>query len=92
MSAIGASMGFFFTGASAFRKLKEDRDGGIFLKTMAALGVAFSVVFMVLQLIPIPGLSGVHFCKESYLMLVIWVALGLLFYFTKSRSFRHSAG
>ena len=92
MSAIGASMGFFFTGASAFRKLKEEKDGGVFLKTMAAMGVAFSVVFMILQLIPIPGLDGVHFCKESYLMLVIWVALGVLFYFTKSGSFRHSAG
>ncbi len=80
MSAIGASMGFFFTSASAFRKLKADRDGGMLLKVMAVVGVAFSVTFMILQLIPIPGLSGVHFGKESYLMLVIWVVLGILFY------------
>ena len=80
MSAIGASMGFFFTSASAFRKLKQDRDGGRLLKSMAALGVGFSLMFMILQLIPIPGLAGVHFGKESYLMLVIWVVLGLAFY------------
>ena len=86
MSAIGASMGFLFTCASSFRKLKEDQDGGVFLKTMAALGVGFSVVFMILQLIPIPGLSGVHFGKESYLMLVVWVVLGLMFYFCKKES------
>lgn len=88
MSAIGASMGFFFTSASAFRKLKQDRDGGAFLKAMAAMGVGFSLVFMILQLIPIPGLSGVHFGKESYLMLVVWVVLGLLFYSRKRDSFK----
>lgn len=80
MSAIGASMGFFFTSASAFRKLSEDKDGGLFLKAMTAIGVVFSVGFMILQLIPIPGLNGVHFGKESYWMLVIWVVLGVLFY------------
>ena len=36
----------------------------------------FSVTFMILQLIPIPGLVGVHFGKESYLMLLVWIAIG----------------
>lgn len=80
MSAIGASMGFFFTSASALRKMNEHKDAGLFLKLMAASGVVFSAVFMVLQLIPIPGLQGVHFCKESYLMLVVWVVLGVFFH------------
>lgn len=79
MSAIGASMGFFFTSAAAFRKMKMDKDGNFFLKTMAVAGIGFSVVFMVLQLIPIPGLTGVHFGKESYLMLVIWIVIGIIF-------------
>lgn len=79
MSAIGASMGFFFTSASAFKRMHLDGDGSPFLKMMAATGVAFSVGFMILQLIPIPGLAGVHFGKESYWMLVIWVALGYVF-------------
>ncbi|MBP3368849.1 MAG: hypothetical protein J6L71_05395 [Clostridia bacterium] len=38
---------------------------------------------MVLQLIPIPRLSGVHFGKESYFMLAVWIVIGIVFYFTK---------
>ena len=54
---------------------------------MAWIGVVFSLTFMVLQLIPIPGLSGVHFGKESYIMLVIWVLIGLAFYFKQRKWF-----
>jgi hypothetical protein len=43
---------------------------------------------MILQLIPIPGLSGVHFGKESYIMLVVWVLLGLIFYLKQRKEFR----
>lgn len=80
MSAIGASIGYFFTSAATLRTMKTDGDGSSTLKAMAVLGVAFSVTFMVLQLIPIPGLSGVHFGKESYIMLIIWIAIGAVFY------------
>ena len=86
MSAIGASIGYFFTAASTLITARRDRDGTGFLKAMATTGVAFSVIFMILQLIPIPGLSGVHFGKESYIMLVIWITIGLIFY-TKQRKF-----
>ena len=85
MSAIGASMGFFFTSASAFKRMRLDKDGGVFFKVMAILGMIFSVAFMILQLIPIPGLNGVHFGKESYIMLLVWVALGIVFYLTKKK-------
>ena len=88
MSAIGASMGFFFTSASALRKMKTDNDGNKLFKVMTTLGVIFSVLFMVLQLIPIPGLNGVHFGKESYFMLVVWVAIGLIFYVVQRKSIR----
>lgn len=39
-----------------------------------------------LMLVPIHGLSDVHFCRESYIMLVIWIVIGLVFY-TKQRKF-----
>ena len=42
---------------------------------------------MILQLIPIPGLSGVHFGKESYIMLVIWIVLGVVFYLFRGKKF-----
>lgn len=87
MSAIGASIGYFFTAASTLVMMKRDGDGSSFLKAMAITGVAFSLIFMILQLIPIPGLSGVHFGRESYLMLVIWIAIGLCFYARQRKTF-----
>ena len=85
MSAIGASIGFFFTSASAFKRMRSDKDGNNFFKVMAVLGMIFSVIFMILQLIPIPGLSGVHFGKESYFMLLVWIVIGVVFYIFRSR-------
>lgn len=87
MCAIGASIGYFFTCASTLVTAKRDGDGSGFLKAMAGVGVAFSVAFMVLQLIPIPGISGVHFGKESYILLIVWVVLGLVFYFKERKFF-----
>lgn len=85
MSAIGASIGYFFTCACALITMRRDKDGTAFLKTVAVIGVIFSTVFMILQLIPIPGLSGVHFCRESYILLLVWIALGCIFYCTQRR-------
>lgn len=87
MSAIGASIGYFFTSAATLVTMKRDGDGNKLLKTMAVVGVIFSVAFMVLQLIPIPGLSGVHFGKESYIMLVIWIVIGAVFYLKERGKF-----
>ena len=80
MSAIGASIGFFFTCASSLKSMKQDKDGSSGLKTLSITGMIFSLMFMVLQLIPIPGLNGVHFGKESYFMLIVWIILGFAFY------------
>lgn len=91
MSAIGASIGYFFTSAATLVTLKRDRDGSAFLKVMAVVGIVFSAAFMVLQLIPIPGLSGVHFGKESYIMLIIWCAIGAAFYLKQRKHFSRSA-
>lgn len=90
MSAIGASIGYFFTCASALVTAKRDGDGSPFLKLMAACGALFGIVFMILQLVPIPGLSGVHFGWHSYLMLAVWVAVGLVFYFKQRKHFECS--
>lgn len=87
MSAIGASIGFGFTCLSTLVTLKRDGDGSLFIKTMAIIGALFSAVFMFLQLVPVPGLSGVHFGKESYMMLVIWIVLGVAFYLFKGKQF-----
>lgn len=87
MSAIGASIGYFFTSAATLVVLRRDKDGTAWLKLMAVVGVAFSLAFMVLQLIPISGLSGVHFGTESYMMLVVWILIGLGFYIKQNKNF-----
>ena len=92
MSAIGASIGYLFTSASTLISARRDGDGTPFLKTMAVVGIVVSAAFIVLQLIPIPGLNGVHFGKESYIMLVIWVAIGLVFYARQQRFFTEENG
>lgn len=87
MSAIGASIGYFFTSAATLATSNRDGDGTKFLRVMATIGVVFSVIFMILQLIPIPGLNGVHFGKENYIMLIVWIAIGLVFYAMQSKFF-----
>ena len=87
MSAIGASIGYFFTSAATLVTLRREKDGTTFLKIMSALGVIFSIIFMILQLIPIPGLNGVHFGKESYIMLIIWIVIGAVFYMMQRKFF-----
>ena len=86
MSAIGASIGFLFTSLSTCVTLKKDKDGGKPLFVFAILGAVFSGAFIVLQLIHIPGLEGVHFCWHSYVMLGIWVVLGIAFYLKQRKS------
>lgn len=88
MSAIGASIGYFFTSAATLVTLRRDKDGTGFLKVMAIIGVIFSITFMILQLIPIPGLNGVHFGNESYIMLVVWIVIGLIFYAKQQKFFK----
>lgn len=87
MSAIGASVGYLFTCAATLVTIKKELDGGKGLKSLAIIGVAFSISFIVLQLVPIPGLSGVHFGKESYIMLLVWLVLGTVFYLKQRKQF-----
>lgn len=87
MSAIGASIGFFFTCASTLVILNKQNDAMFPLKIMATLGGMFSLIFIILQLVPIEGLSGVHFCKQSYIMLLIWILIGIVFFIRQRKYF-----
>ena len=87
MSAIGASIGFGFTCLSTLVTIKRYGERAIFVRIMAVIGAIFSLAFIVLQLIPIPGLEGVHFVDESYIMLVIWIVLGVAFYLLRGKRF-----
>lgn len=89
MSAIGASIGYLCTCASTLVMMRREGDGSIFLKIMATGGVVISGVFMILQLVPIAGLEGVHFVKQSYALLVVWIIIGVIFYALQRRFFSH---
>ena len=88
MSAIGASIGYFFTCASSVVTMRRSGDGTIFLRCAAWFGMLVSGLFMILQLVPIPGLSGVHFCIESYILLLVWIAIGIVFYIKQKKFFQ----
>jgi len=87
MSSIGASIGFFFTCAATLVTMKRDNDNKTFLKVLAWIGAFFSISFVVLQIIPMPSLQGVHFCPQSYVMLLVWVSFGTLFFFLQKKNF-----
>ena len=87
MSAIGASIGFFFTCASTIVTMNRDGDGRFRYKCLAALGCLVSLCFIELQLVPIEGLKGVHFCWQSYLMFGIWSFIGFVFFIKQRKNF-----
>ncbi|MBO4693767.1 MAG: APC family permease [Clostridia bacterium] len=87
MSSIGASIGYFFTCASTLKTLRKTGEHKPGVRIIATLGMIFAAIFMLLQLVPIPGLNGVHFCKESYIMLIVWIAIGFAFYLFQRRKF-----
>ena len=37
---------------------------------------------------PIPGLEFVHFGKESYIMLGVWIVLGIVFYLKQRKTIK----
>ena len=87
MSAIGASIGFLATSLSALVTMNRFKDGSKSLKAFAILGATFSLIFVILQLVPIPGLVGVNFCMESYMLLVVWILIGMVFFFQRRKYF-----
>lgn len=80
MSSIGASIGYFFTCFAAAYEIRKYKDAPKWLEVLCWIGVGFSVAFMILQLVPIPGLEGVHFEWQSYVMLGVWILLGVAFF------------
>lgn len=89
MSAIGGAIGFGYATASCFVTIRRRRIQGVearprkMLQLSALLGTAFSLGFVALLLIPgMPGCLGM----QSYVMLVIWIVLGILFYWFRRKS------
>ena len=88
MSSLGASIGFGFTCLATLKTMQRSGDRSPFLRLAGVAGTIFSALFITLQLLPIPGLEGVHIGRESYLLLAAWILLGAAFYFARLRSIR----
>ena len=82
MSSLGAAIGYGYTSAAAFKFAKQEKNTGIMVSGI--VGAILAVMFMVLLLVPIPGLSC-SLGKESYICLIIWIVLGAVFYLTSRK-------
>lgn len=77
MASLGASVGYGYTSLVAYKYAKDNGDTTI--KITGALGFAFSILFALLLLVPIPYLN-ISLGKESYFVLLIWTLMGYYFY------------
>lgn len=83
MSSLGAAIGYAYTSAAAFKHAKAKGDKGIMVTGL--IGTIAGIIFAVLLLVPIPGLNC-SLGNESYICLVVWTVLGIVFYVsTKKR-------
>ena len=77
MSSLGAAVGYGYTSAAAWKAAVREKKKGIM--ATGIIGCILAVLFVVLLLVPIEGLDC-SLGKESYMCLVVWTALGILFY------------
>ncbi len=85
MSSIGAAIGYGYTSLAAFKFAKKEKHTPIMVT--GVIGFLMALVFVVLLLVPIP-MFNCSLGKESYICLLIWIVLGLVFYVTSSRKKR----
>ncbi|MUK87339.1 amino acid permease [Ornithinibacillus sp. L9] len=93
MSSIGVTVAYFYTCFTAFTLFKTNMGPGFNAakhvvaptkKVISAIGMAASLVFLGLLLIPgSPAFLGI----ESRIALAIWIGLGILFYIIKRKEF-----
>lgn len=77
MSSLGAAIGYGYTSLAAVKFARE--EGKKFIVATGIIGAIMAVIFMVLLLIPLPGINC-SLGKESYICLILWIVLGIVFY------------
>ena len=83
MSSLGAAIGYGYTSIAALKYAKKAGNSGIMFT--GALGTVFAAIFVVLLLVPIP-MFGCSLGKESYICLIIWTVLGIIFYMSSRKN------
>ena len=82
MSSTGAAIGYAYTSAAALRYALQEKRTGIIVTGI--LGIVLSICFLILLLVPIP-LFNCSLGKESYICLLVWIVLGLIFFLRSSK-------
>ena len=77
MSSLGAAIGYGYTSAAAFKFARKEKHIGI--QISGIIGTILAIGFMVLLLVPIP-MFNCSLGKESYICLIVWIVLGIIFY------------
>lgn len=80
MSSVGAGVGYFYTSVAALKLAIREKKKSVIVT--GALGSVISACFIIILLVPIKGLNCC-LSKEPYLFLVVWILLGIVFYFRK---------
>lgn len=80
MASTGAAIGFAYTSLSAAKYALYERRLDIVI--FGSLGFLLSLMMAVFLLVPLPGLN-VSLSNESYMLLVVWIVLGIIFYVFK---------
>ncbi len=75
MTAVGGGMAFCFTAIAAAKLAYEAHH---YRQTViSVLGFLAASIFLVLTMVP--GMPG-FLCKESFVLLVVWIVMGIVFY------------
>ena len=82
MASLGAAVGYGYTSLVAYKYAKNNGDTAI--QITGLLGFAFSILFAILLLVPIPYFN-ISLGKESYLFLLIWTIIGYYFYNSRGK-------
>ena len=77
LMSLGAAIAYTYVSIAVLTCAR--RDGDRRMAFVGTLGSAIALVCIALLLVPIPGLST-SLTKETYIILVAWVALGVNFY------------
>lgn len=85
MSAVGTSVGYFYTCYGAWVISGRTGEGGPRQRLWAGLGMALSASFLVLLLVP--GMPA-FMALPSWIALGAWLALGALFFLLRARDYR----
>ncbi len=77
MSSIGAAIGYGYTSMAAFVFARKEKNMGIMIT--GVIGSIMALIFVILLLVPIP-IFHCSLGKESYICLVAWIIIGIVFY------------